>query len=441
MGGPDTIPTAAPAGDDALRRQGWWVIFALFIDLVFVGGPNLTLLGVLFPPWLHEFHWTHGQVARMASATALTTGLLGPLAGWLVDRVSARWLMAAGLTLAGICDLAISHLHALNSMMLLFGVAGIGGALAGLIPMMVVAISWFKERRGIATGVVIAGLSTGMTISPPLITWLISLWGWRIVMRLLALPIFLIVIPMVLLLVRTRPLGASEAVASDGRRLPMTLAGLELGPALLTATFWLLLLGQVLYTIGFGGVYVHQITFMVGVGYTPEKAAWIFSSQTAASGLGALVLGALADRMGPKRMLVMAMVAHAIGVASLLATASPHLTALWIVSFAIFWGMSSGTGNLMPMLITETLGMRRLGTLMGVIGFCAALAGSFAPWISGRLFDRTGSYLLPFELAMLLMVLGAVFITTVYPAKGRDALPGAATPAMSSSDDALDGVA
>jgi MFS family permease len=438
MAGSDTNPTAAPASEDALRRQGWWVIFALFIDLVFVGGPNLTLLGVMFPPWLREFHWTHAQVSRMASAAALTMGLLGPVAGWLVDRVSARWLMVTGLTIAGICDLAISRLHSLNSMMLLFGVAGIGAALAGLIPMMVVAISWFKERRGIATGVVIAGLSTGMTLSPPLITWLISLWGWRVVMRLLALPIFLIVIPLILTLVRTRPLETATSANAVSRRA--ALAGLEVGSALLTATFWFLLLGQVLYTIGFGGVYVHQITFMVGVGYTPQKAAWIFSSQTAASGLGALVLGALADRMGPKRMLVIAMVAHAIGVASLLATASPHLTALWILSFDVFWGMSSGTGNLMPMLITEALGMRSLGTLMGVIGFCAALAGSMAPWLSGRLFDRTGSYLLPFELAMALMVAGAIFITAVYPAKGHDAMPGSADASLP-ADSALNGAA
>jgi MFS family permease len=406
-------------------RGGWGVISALFLVLVLVGGPNLTLAGVLFPPLLREFHWTHAQVARIAATAAFTTGVLGPVTGWLVDRIGARWLMAAGLLLIGLSDLAISTVHSLDSMAALFAIVGVGASLSGLIPMMVVAISWFKARRGIATGTVIAGLSTGMTISPPLVTWVIAHWGWRIVMRLLSLPIFFIVIPVVLMFVHAQPVPAQPGGATARFRADETarLPGLELAAALVTATFWMLFAGQFVYSVGNAAVFVHQITFLVGAGYSPEKAAWIFSSQTAFSGLGALVLGALADRVGPRAMLALAMFSHAVGVASLLATASPHLTLVWIVMFDIFWGMASGFGNLMPMLITETLGIRRLGTLMGVIGLCTAMASSFAPIVSGRLFDRTGSYTLPFELAMLLMVIGGTLISLVRPAAGRDRLP------------------
>lgn len=407
------------------ERQGWSVILGLAIVLVLVGGPNLTLIGVLFPPLLKEFHWNHEQVSRIAAAAAFTVGLMGPAVGWLIDRVPARWMMAAGLAIIAVCDLALSYVHTLGAMTILFALVGLGAALSGLIPMMVVAISWFKERRGIATGVVIAGLSLGMTVSPPLVTWVISRWGWRVVMRLLAVPIFFIVIPVVLAVVRIKPVELGGGRVTRRKEEAAAMPGLEVAAALLTGTFWLLFLGQLLYQVGFAAVYVHQITFLVGTGYSPEYAALIFSSQTAASGLGAVVMGALADRLGPRVMLAAAMISHAVGVASLLAIASPHLTALWIVCFAIFWGASSGAGNLMPMLISETLGVRRLGILMGVIGLCAAIAGAFAPIMSGVIFDATGSYSRAFELAILLMTVGGFLVTMVRPVKGHDLVPAA----------------
>lgn len=408
------------------EREGWRVILGLVVILVLVGGPNLTLIGVLFPPLLKEFHWNHEQVSRIASAAAFTLGLMGPAVGWMIDRVPPRWMMAVGLAIVGVCDLAISTVHTLTAMTLLFALVGLGAALSGLIPMMVVAISWFKERRGVATGVVIAGLSVGMTLSPPLVTWVIDHWGWRVVMRLLALPIFFIVIPSVLALVRMKPVEAGGERLKRRKEEAEAMPGLEVAASIATTTFWLLFLGQLLYQVGFAAVYVHQITFLVGVGYTPEIAALIFSSQTAASGLGAVLMGALADRLGPRVMLAAAMISHALGVASLLGTASPHLTWLWITAFAIFWGAASGAGNLMPMLLSETLGVRRLGILMGVIGLCAAIAGAFAPIMSGAIFDATGSYSRAFELAIALMTVGGLLVTMVRPVKGHDVVPAAA---------------
>ena len=387
------------------------VVIACFTTMALVSSPAMVAVGVLFTPWIREFHWSHGQVGQAALALSLVGGLLAPVMGWLVDNIGAHRLMACGCVLVAAGYLAVTQVSAHWQLIALYSVIGLGVSLTSFLPIMVVVVNWFRDRRGLFAGIVTFGVSLGFTVTPPLFTLAIARWGWRASLAALSLPAVIISLPLILLYVRTRPPTTAER--QEGAALP----GLEVGPALRTAAFRRIIAAQFAYGLGFSAVFFHTIAYAIGAGFTPERAALILSAQTLVSAPAVVLMGLIADRISAQRTLIFAMISVAAGTLALLATSNAHLGAPMIALFApLFGGGASCVPMLIAILMAESLGLRRLGTLTGVQNMASALAMAFGPWICGVLFDLTGGYALPFELAAVCMVLGAATVATIRPA-------------------------
>src|SRR5262249_139882 len=144
--------------------------------------------------------------------------------------------------------------------------------------------------------------------------------GWRTGYLALALPMFVIVVPLVLATVRTRPGradGGREAVAA------VSLPGLEVAEALRAPSFWLLGLAAFCFTFAASGLTVHLIPYLTGLTYSSTRAASIASLVFGFAGAGKLLMGLLADRIGGRRALVLDLVMNAGGMAFLLLAGSP----------------------------------------------------------------------------------------------------------------------
>ncbi|HLH75170.1 MAG TPA: MFS transporter [Candidatus Binataceae bacterium] len=399
----------------------WLVMSGLLATLILVVSPNLTMVSVFMTPLIRYFHWSHADVGHLAFAAGIAGGLVSPLVGWLLDRIGARWLIAAGVAIMGVSYLVASHSQSLGAMTLAWGVVGIGAAVAGLIPIMVVAINWFGGRRGFAGGVIMFGMGVGMALPPPILTYLIAHHGWRVAMRWMAVPALAIAVPYVLAVMRTRPKVAqarntSEEVAS--------LPGLEVGAALCSSAFWLCLIADFIWSSGFSASLTHSITYMIGLGFKPSHAALIYSAQTMGTALCTVPFGILADRIGVRRVLALAFLLVGIGSAALVGFSSTVAEPYLLPVYILCWGAPCGTVfALLPVLMAETLGLRRLGTLVGIKGFSTAVALATGPVWSGKLFDITGSYVLPYEIATIAILANFVIILMVRPARGYDQVP------------------
>jgi MFS family permease len=403
------------------RRDKATIMVALVTVQLLVTGPGGAMTGVFFTPLMRAFGWNHAQVSQIAFASTICGGMIAPLVGWLLDRLGARWVMSAGMVLIVCGYWLASTIHSLSALTLAFAMLGSGFMLAGIVPVYVVFVNWFKERRGTAGGVVQAAFGVGLATTPPLLTWIILHEGWRTGFRWLSIPVALLVLPLTLAVVRTRPpMAEAKSVAQEVAALP----GLDLGPALCSMMFWLVAAGDLLFTVGSGSVLVHQITYLIGLGYTPQHAALAFSAQTVASCVGSIVLSAMGDRYGARQVLCVAMLLIIVGIYAFIGVGNPHLAAPLMVVFAICWGLGIGcVGPLLPMLLAETIGLRRLGTLMGIIRFGAAFSGAFGPVLAGYIYDVTGSYVPAFELATAILLGAAITIALVRPAKGHDVVP------------------
>jgi MFS family permease len=403
------------------ERRGWRVIAALWVVMFLTIGSTISTILVFFNPLIHQFGWTHEQVSRLATAYILCMGIMAPVAGWMLDLVPAQVPMGTGVIAVAAGYLLASHAASLASLIAAFALIGAGVGSSSLVPGTIVAANWFKERRGLAIGIAVCGSAVGATIMPPTVAHLVIVYGWRNAMLCIGAPSVVIGLPAILTLVRTRPPGAT--VPGAGPRASV-LPGLELGQALSALPFWMLAGVQILFTVAFNGVYYHLVPYLIGAGYSPQHAALIFGAKSIFVTVGTIIMGAMADRMGPRRVLAFGMLLLCVSLLDLFAVGNASLGIVAALLFIVGYGSPTGaTSTTIPMLLGECLGMRRFATLMGIIGFIATVASALGPLATGLVFDMTGSYVLPFGLFAALFAAAAVIAIMVHPAAGHDQVP------------------
>jgi MFS family permease len=398
------------------RAQAWVVIASLFLSLFFVMGGSAFTVGLFFPPLLQTFHWSHGRLSFMYTAFGLAMGLASPVTGWLIDRTGVKAVMATGAVMVGAGYIAASQAHSFGPLIAAFLVIGAGVGCSTLVPAAVVAARWFSERRALALGVSITGTSIGGMVMPLVIEHLIASHGWRYAFAAISGPVLTVALPLILLGVRLPP---QEQTVAENVEPGSTLAGLDLGPALRTLTFWMLALMQVFASIGLAGTYYHIVPFLVAAGYNAHQAALVLSLQAGIMTIGFLVMGYLSDRFSVRVVLPGALLIEGLGVVSLLGARNPHFALFSIGLFLAAFGITAGaTSSLVPIILAESLGLKRLGTLTGLINLCATVGGAAGPILVGAIFDFSGSYGPAFQVCGLLLALGSVATLFVAPAEG-----------------------
>ncbi len=219
--------------------------------MLFLIGSTAMTVPIFFMPLIKQYGWSHARTSLLPTVFVLLLGGAAPIAGWLLDRVQARVVMGTGAAMIAAGLLWASQTHSFWGMLGAWLLMGAGGAGSTVVPCAVVAANWFADNRGLAIGATLSGSGTGGIVLPPLTDYLIRRYSIGTAFFVLAVPVIVIVLPMILLEIRTRPAGAvKSSVAEEVAKLP----GLELRPALGTAPFWLLGLVQVDRQRGFGGL-------------------------------------------------------------------------------------------------------------------------------------------------------------------------------------------
>ncbi|HEY2664216.1 MAG TPA: MFS transporter [Candidatus Binataceae bacterium] len=393
------------------ERRGWIIIAALFVNLLVVFGGGYNSGGVFLTPLIKQFGWSHAQVSSLQATLALAAGIFVVPVGWLLDRVEARVVMVGGIVLAGLGYLVASRADSYALMLGAYSILGVGIAAGTLLPASMVAANWFEAKRGLALGVTMAGTALGGSLMTLVATRAIMLGGWRAGYVALAVPMFVVAIPVVLLIVRTRPAASSTAsvsVADGSANLP----GLEVGEALRGRSFWMICIAQFCFALAVAGGGLHLITYLINVGYTPLNAARVMSTLFLTLAVGKLGYGFFSDRFSGRASLFVALSVTAVGLLLVLTLSNRGM----LIPFIIVFGLSFGAPLvLVPVVMVESLGLRRFGSLSGLAGLPNTLGAFLGPVIGGRLFDVTGSYTLTFELFALILFVGAISVLGCIP--------------------------
>lgn len=409
---------------------GWYVAGACFLIAFVLYGIGVNTFTVYVKPLEAEFGWSRASISMAITLAALAMGVAAPLVGRLLDRLGARRLMLGGAALVGGGWALLSTTPSLAAFYLIFLLVGVGQAAATLIPISMVISNWFTARRGLAMGLVMSGTGLGAMVMVPVTTWLVAAQGWRWTALAMGAVMLAVAVPLNLLFVHTRP--ADLGLHPDGHDGPADgrgadpVPGLPLAAALRTRTFWLIALLMFAYGLVGLGVGVHLMPYLQEIGHEPTRASFLISLVSAATVGGKLVVGGVADRFGVRAALV-CMVGALVGGIVLLLFA--HDVRLAIVC-AIVYGFAIGSPLVVnPALVSTFLGLAHFGAIFGLLTLLSTVGAALGPYISGLVYDATGSYVptyLGFIGLILVAGMSSLAVRCEYDAEPRPHLEPAA---------------
>src|ERR1700726_35872 len=386
----------AEAGMEKQERQARIIAVSLFISLFFLWGGGYNTAPIFMAALLKTFGWSHARVSWITAGLSLAIGVSAPIAGWLLDRIEARFVMGTGALIAVLGLFCASRSNGFETLLLSVILLGIGlGASTWLAASTVIA-NWFPDRRGMALGIVTAGMEAGGMVMTLTVGSVIAAHGWRAGYFTVAVPGLLIVVPLLMIFVRTRPAGAvSQSVAQRADASP----GYEVREALRTRAFWMLVVAQLSYGLAVGGTFHHLVAFLEGLSYSLHSATLVVSIVLGLAAVGKAAMGALGDRIGGKNALAIGFAMIAAGGFILLNARQVPMLVLWLIVVGI---AGAAPVALVPMVTAETLGLKRFGTLFGWLGSVVTVGLFIGPLLVGWSLVATGSYQTPFEFSTLI---------------------------------------
>ena len=411
---------------------GWVVVGVAFVTMA-VGVNARTAFSLLFPPILAEFGWERGVTAGAFSFGFLVSAVLSPSLGRLMDRRGPRVVMEMGVGLVAAGLLLAPLIRYPWHLYVTLGVLVGGGSVClAYTGQSLYLPNWFVRRRGLAISVAFSGVGVGSIILFPWVQHLIAGGGWRTACWVLGLVVLVLLAPLNLL-VRHRP--QDLGLEPDGDRAPLdAVAGgppsnvvdaawvavdWTLGRAMRTARFWWIAIGYLTGLFAWYAVQVHQTKYLVEIGFSPAHAAWALGFVSLAGIPGQIGLGYLSDRVGREWVWTVGSLGFALCYVALLLLReqpTPALLYFMVVSQGLLgYGLTSVVGA----IPAEIFQGRHYGAILGTLMLAAIGGGAAGPWLTGALYDTTGSYTLAWWIAIGCCGLSAIAIWLAAPRRVR----------------------
>jgi MFS family permease len=404
---------------------GWRIVGAACGIQFLLGALLLQSFGLYIAVLSEEMGWSKTTLGGAAALQSAESAIIGPLLGWLMDRLGPQSIIRWGIVIFSAGLLLLSQVESVSSFYASAVLLAVGASLAGYFPLSVAIVHWFEKHRARALSFMSLGLAMGGLVVP-VVAWSMQQWGWRATAAATSLVAFVVGLPLARM-IRRRPEDHGEYVdgirpedppaqdVASGPQAPAP-AGFTLREAMATRAFWLLAAGHGLALLVVTAVNVHAITHMKeGLGYPVATAGWVIMLMTFSQLIGVLLGAGLGDRFEKRKVAALCMLSHALGL--LFLTYSTHLAEL--IAFSIFHGVAWGLrGPFMQALRADYFGRQAIGAIMGISAALIAVGQIAGPMVAGVLADLTGDYRLGFTALAVTAALGSVsFLLAVKPAQ------------------------
>jgi len=369
------------------RTDSRQAVVRLVITLVLmtIGSGGMYIVAVVLPSVQAEF-----GVARADASLPYTLMMIGfGIGGILMGRLADRYGVMVPL-LIGAAGLACGFISAgmagsIWAFALAHGVLlGLLGCSATFAPLVADTSLWFVKRRGIAVAVCASGNYFAGAIWPPIVQHFVEAVGWR--QTYIGLGVFCaLTLPALALFMRARPPAVVAAPAQLHLSMPTRRPfGLAMGQAQL-----LLCIAGASCCVAMSMPQVHIVAYCGDLGYGAARGAEMLSLMLACGIVSRLVSGVICDRIGGLRTLLLGSVLQ--GVALLLFVPFDGLVSLYVIS-ALFGLFQGGIVPSYAIIIREHFPAAEAGARVGTVLMCTLFGMALGGWMSGKVFDLTGSY-------------------------------------------------
>ena len=338
---------------------------------------------VALPAVQAEFGVARGGASLPFTLTTIGFGVGGVLMGRVSDRFGIVVPVLFGAIALGAGYALAAMASSLGQFALAYGLLiGMCGSASTFVPLMADISKWFERRRGIAVALCASGNYLAGAVWPPVVGSLIQSVGWRSAHMWIAGVCLVLMVPLTLLLRAPAPVRSAHA-ASSPARFPRVA---NLTPGTLQA---LLAVAGLACCVAMSMPQVHIVAYCGDLGYGVANGARMLSLMMACGIISRVASGFIADRLG-------GMATLAIGSAAQMTALSLYLTSDGLVSLyvisALFGLFQGGLVPSYAIVIRENFPASQAGTRVGLVMMMTLLGMALGGWMSGAIFDLTGSY-------------------------------------------------
>jgi MFS family permease len=385
------------------------VRLALAVMIASIGAIGMWSVVVVLPVVQAEFGATRGAVSLATTAIFMGFGSGGVVTGRITDRFGIVAAMALSIAFLGVAYVLAGLSSSLWQFVAVHFLIGLGAS-ATFAPLMAEVSHWFERYRGLAVTIVASGNYVAGTIWPPLINWGIQSLGWRATH--IAIGLFAAASMALLLLVLRASMG--EEKVRDHANAPPPPVDLGLSTNTLTV---LLAIASISCCVAMAMPQVHIVAYCGDLGYGVARGAEMLSLMMGFGIVSRIGSGFLADRIGGIRTLLVGSMAQ--GFALLFYLFFDSLTSLYLIS-AMFGLFQGGIVPSYAIIVREAMPASEAATRVGIVIFASVFGMSFGGWVSGVIFDATGSYAAAFANGLAWNALNIVIVLgLLLRARGR----------------------
>ena len=370
---------------------GWWQVVVAIVVQAISSASIFLSYSIIAVPLKETFNPSTMVLMLSISVAIITGGVLGPIIGSAIDRISIRKLMLTGSILVSCGFFLLSITSAMWQVLAIYMLLAIGGTLIGQLSTSALLARWFTRRRGLAIGIAVSGVAIGGIIIPPILQFLIDTFAWRLALRLFAGILFLITAPCILLLVIDRP--ADRGLFPDGDdtepEVAEKTADTSIKSITRSAPFWVVCIAIGTAFFGPFALISNMVPFVISNGFDARMGALLLSIYSGASFTGKLIYAAIGDHVDDRMafvtillLLIVSMVLFIFG------DSYANLVIACVLS-----GISSGAAlPLRSVFIANMYGSVSLGRILGLVGLVSMPFTLVGPPLFGWGYDVTGSY-------------------------------------------------
>jgi MFS family permease len=356
-----------------------WTRLAAAVGIGSLGSVGMWSVVVALPVVQAEFGATRGTASLAYTVVMLGFGFGGVLTGKITDRYGIVIAIGLGIGILGLGYIGAGMSSSIWQFILMHFAIGLSAS-ATFGPLMAEASYWFERYRGLAVAIAASGNYIGGTIWPPLLNWGIQSFGWRT--SHIAIGIFTAIAMTLALVVLRMLMGAG----TRRNHVDAPRVDLRLSTNALTA---ILSLAGIACCVAMSMPQVHIVAYCGDLGYGVTRGAEMLSLMLGFGIISRIGSGLLADRIGGIRTLLIGSVAQ--GSALLFYLFFDSLTSLYIIS-AMFGLFQGGIVPSYAIIVREAMPASEAATRVGIVILASVFGMSFGGYISGVIFDATGSY-------------------------------------------------
>src|SRR5271155_3184585 len=377
-------PTAPKLAKGPIPDSGQaWLRLAATMLVSAIGGVGMWSVVVALPAVQSEFAVPRAEASLPFTLTMLGFAVGGVIMGRLLDLAGILGPLAVGAVALSIGYLGAASAGSLAVFALAHALIGFGSSVT-FGPLMADISNWFVRRRGVAVTLCSSGNYLAGTLWPPVVQQSIALYGWRATHAAIGLSCGVAMFLIGLIALRRRAPAVPLNANSVARTATPAALGLSSG-ALQT----ILAVASVCCCVAMSMPQVHIVAYCGDLGYGVARGAQMLSLMLGFGIVSRIGSGFLADKIGGIRTLLIGSIAQ--GSALLMYLFFDGLTSLYIIS-AMFGLFQGGIVPSYAIIVRESMPASEAATRIGIVIFASVFGMSFGGWVSGVIFDASGSY-------------------------------------------------